>query len=123
MQDNPEKSEYDGFYQSGPTQPEKSNAGPMSLVLMLVILLGGMMIVMEMMDFSILPEAKVTQPQDSASLEFSLSVNEPEVTARQESDTVSMYTVPQAEGGDTQGISLKAVYADNIDSVVSITSR
>ena len=123
MQDNPEKTEYDGFYQTGPTQPEKSNAGPMSLVLMLVILLGGMMIVMEMMDFSILPEAKVTQPQDSASLEFSLSVNEPEVTARQESDTVSMYTVPQAEGGDTQGISLKEVYADNIDSVVSITSR
>ena len=55
MQDNPEKTEYDGFYQTGPTQPEKSNAGPMSLVLMLVILLGGMMIVMEMMDFSILP--------------------------------------------------------------------
>lgn len=123
MQDNPEKTEYDSFYQTGPTQPEKSNAGPMSLVLMLVILLGGMMIVMEMMDFSILPEAKVAQPQDSASLEFSLSVNEPEVTARQESDTVSMYTVPQAEGGDTQGISLKEVYADNIDSVVSITSR
>ena len=57
MQDNPEKTEYDSFYQTGPTQPEKSNAGPMSLVLMLVILLGGMMIVMEMMDFSILPEA------------------------------------------------------------------
>ena len=123
MQDNPEKTEYDSFYQTGPTQPEKSNAGPMSLVLMLAILLGGLMIVMEMMDFSILPEAKVSQPEDTASLQFSLSANEPEVAARQENDTVAMYTIPKAEPNDSQSISLKEVYAENIDSVVSVTSR
>lgn len=123
MQDNPEKTEYDSFYQTGPTQPEKSNAGSMSLVLMLAILLGGMMIVMEMMDFSILPEAKVSQPADTASLHFSLSANEPEVAARQENDTVSMYTIPYATSNGSQGISLKEVYAANIDSVVRVTSR
>lgn len=123
MQDNPGKTEYDSFYQTGPTQPEKSNAGSMSLVLMLAILLGGMMIVMEMMDFSILPEAKVSQPADTASLHFSLSANEPEVAARQENDTVSMYTIPDAASNGSQGISLKEVYAANIDSVVRVTSR
>lgn len=123
MQDNPEKTEYSSFYQTGPTQPEKSNAGPMSLVLMLAILFGGLLIVMEMMDFSILPEARVSQPVDAASLQIFLNTNEPEIAARQDNDAVSMYTMPAAGEDGSQGISMKEIYAGNIDSVVSVTSR
>lgn len=124
MQDNPEKTEYNSFYQTGPTMPEKSNAGSVALVLMLAILVGGLFVLMEMMDLSLFPQAQDSRQGESACLQFSQDAQEPETATRQENGAVSMYTVPaDGEGGTQQGLSLKEIYAGSVDSVACVTSR
>ena len=116
-----------GFYQTGRTQPEKSHTGLISFLLMLLILFGGMVAVLEVLEVNLFDRSD-PEPGDLYSpMHFEHPNDGPENShgwlpgskgMELDESPTSVDTLPQSDG-----LSLQQIYKQNIPSVVSITCK
>ena len=120
-------------YQTGSTRPPKSYRGLITVLLVIIIFLGGIISALSLLNIKLFWKIRSDPDPDDASVRFaqeaetvptSLPAEEAPYTVSANSDTVlnihhsptSIENIPQ-EGG----LSLQEIYAKNIDSVVSIS--
>ena len=119
-----------GTYQTGSTKPPKSRSGPVALLLILVIFLAGLTSILGIMNIRLF---SVLKSQDQGTIPVSLSNNSPTIptgtgnaapapTVPAGSVNIQMAPSPEkGEAADDQSLPLQDIYANTIDSVVSIT--
>ena len=121
-----------GSYSTGPTEPPKSRRGLVAVLLAAVIFLGGIVSVLGVLNVQLFKRLQEDQPEESAFFQFSEAdettapgINEDTVPSKPDlpSGSVLLQQTPQGIENIPQagGLSLQQIYADTIDSVVSIT--
>ena len=132
-QNPPDPWDTGGAYGTGRTEPPKDRRGLVTLLLILIIFLGGIITVLGLLNVQMFRQLK-DQPEEENTLSISFSsqesepsraLAEPEVPAPTcLRDTIDLNTSPQSVANiPTQGgLSLQEIYAKNIGSVVSISA-
>ena len=127
--ENPQKPPEPNCYQTGSTQPRKSRSGIITILIAIVIFLGGIVSVLGLLNIRLFQKV-LSSNTGSAPVSFSQSQTEPTATyedatpATVSGDTTiqlnqtpeSVENVPQ-----TGGLSLQSIYEKAIDSVVSVS--
>ena len=129
-----------GRWQTGSTQPPKDRGSTMALLLILIIFLCGIITVLGILNVKLFTQLKTqedtstsisftpeetqtmdilqTEPVSIAAESFDPSVRSDEVSISLQDSPPGIENIPQQ-----QGLSLQAIYEQNIPSVVSITCR
>ena len=125
----------DQYYGTGPTQPPKERGGLMALMLILVIFLFGIITVLGVLNIRLFQELKLKKQETELSISFTTEATLPpetEIPAIPEEasviqdaqqSTLQLQQTPQSRDNVPVegGLSLQEIYAQNINSVVSIS--
>lgn len=120
----------DNSYQTGRTTPPKNRSGLIAALLAVVILLGGMVSALGLMNIRLFRQISQTSNNQKAPIGFAQNESDTTPTSapaetHSSSDEVTLpiNQTPAAADNIPQagGLSLQQIYADNIDSVVSIS--
>ena len=127
----------DGVYGTGRTQPPKSNNGPFALLLILVIFLCGIITLLGILNVRLFQQLNKQEEEAQLAISFTPEPTEamtepvpiiesttPAVCEETEVD-IALQTAPEAVANIPQegGLSLQEIYAQNIPSVVSISTN
>ena len=119
----------DHYYQTGSTNPPKSNSKLLTILVVAVILLGGLASVLSIMNVQLFRQVSKYEQATSLQPQFrpgvpsttmptkTVAESDGEMTLELENSPVAAENMPQT------GISLQKIYADTIDSVVSIICK
>jgi len=129
-QDKPEPWE-ENSYRTGRTQPPKSRSGLIAVLLAVIILLGGLVSVLGLLNIKLFRKVTNVPDKESSDIGFTQadttdptipSVPESSVGSTNGDVSVHLNQTPEAIDNIPQegGLSLQDIYAKNIDSVVSI---
>ena len=119
----------DHYYQTGSTNPPKSNSKLLTILVVAVILLGGLASVLSIMNVQLFRQVSKYEQATSLQPQFRPGVPSATMPTKTvaESDgelTLELENTPAAaENMPQTGISLQKIYADTIDSVVSIICK
>ena len=118
----------DNSYSTGSTNPPKDNSKLLTVLLVAVILLGGLASVLGIMNVQLFrqvnryEEAVNLQPQFHPGIqETTAPVNTRPDTAEEAAMDLETTPVAPEHASQTGGMSLQQIYADTVDSVVSIS--
>ena len=138
MKDNFDNEyEYDWderYYGTGPTEPPKERSGAMALMLILIIFLFGIITVLGILNIRLFQELKLKRQETELALSFTTEATLPPETLPQmpaasvveEAPVFSSMQLQQSPQSRDNiptegGLSLQAIYQQNISSVVSIS--
>ena len=119
----------DHYYQTGSTNPPKSNNKLLTILLVAVILLGGLISLLSIMNVQLFKQVRQYEQASSRQPQFHPGAQEgtlPSMTAAERDGelTLELENTPAApEHLPQAGISLQKIYAETIDSVVSIICK
>ena len=117
-------------YQTGSTQPPKSRGGLIAFLLVLVILLLGAATILGLMNVHLFRQINEEGDKDSISglsitggeeVKNTIATQDATEPAAIEEDPIQVATSPASQENTTDGLSLQAIYEENILSVVSIS--
>lgn len=125
----------DQYYGTGPTQPPKERGGLMALMLILVIFLFGIITVLGVLNIRLFQELKLKKQETELSISFTTEATLPpeteipaipeeaSVVQDAQQSTLQLQQTPQSRDNVPVegGLSLQEIYAQNINSVVSIS--
>ena len=125
----------DQYYGTGPTQPPKERGGLMALMLILVIFLFGIITVLGILNIRLFQELKLKKQETELSISFTTEATLPPETEEPvipeeaaviqdvQQSTLQLQQTPQSRDNVPVegGLSLQEIYAQNINSVVSIS--
>ena len=125
----------DQYYGTGPTQPPKERGGLMALMLILVIFLFGIITVLGILNIRLFQELKLKKQETELSISFTTEATLPPETEApvipeeasviqdMQQSTLQLQQTPQGRDNIPVegGLSLQEIYAQNINSVVSIS--